>query len=95
MSDYNIVKHVQDENRKLLNKNLTEVKNELQKVQQERDDWLHCAKYFIRFTSQKYEQECGGISKTYTSKGIDEWYPEKTTMKLIEEGHQQKIKKAS
>ena len=41
------------------------------------------------------DQECGGISKTYTSKGVYEWYSEKhkSTMKLIEEGHQQKIKK--
>ena len=92
MSDYNIVKHLQDENRKL-NKNLTEVKNELQKVQLERDDWLRLAKHFIRFTSQRYDQEYGGISKTYTSEGIDEWYTEKNTMVLIEEEHQQKIKK--
>ena len=92
MSDYNIVKHLQDENRKL-NKNLTEVKNELQKVQLERDDWLRLAKHFIRFTSQRYEQEYGGISKTYTSEGIDEWYTEKNTMELIEEEHQQNIKK--
>ena len=92
MSDYNIVKHLQDENRKL-NKNLTEVKNELQKVQLERDDSLRLAKHFIRFISQRYDQEYGGISKTYTSKGIDEWYTEENTMKFIEEEHQQKIKK--
>ena len=97
MSDYNIVKHLQDENRKL-NKNLTEVKNELQKVQLERDDWIRCAKHFIRCTSQHAQQQqhyqgCGGISKTYTSKGIDEWYTEENTIKLIEEEHQQKIKK--
>ena len=92
MSDYNIVKHLQDENRKL-NKNLTEVKNELQKVQLERDDYLRLAEHFIRFTSQRYDREYGGISKTYTSEGIDEWYTEKNTMELIEEEHQQKIKK--
>ena len=92
MSDYNIVKNLQDENRKL-NKNLTEVKNELQKVQLERDDYLRLAEHFIRFTSQRYDREYGGISKTYTSEGIDEWYTEKNTMELIEEKHQQKIKK--
>ena len=96
MRNYNVVNNLQDENKRL-NKNLTELKNDLQKVQQERDDWFYCAKYFITLSAQGlHQQECGGISKTYTSeKEVFDWYTKntKSTMEFLEGQHQNTIKK--